>query len=78
MCYQKLYYYYITSSCLSYKSQSYTIICSRMAGVKLQSQEAYEMASRGLVRPEYKNRMDQCVLYSIRSVDWEPPELVIG
>ena len=49
-----------------------------MAGVKLQSQEAYEMASRGLVRPKYKNRMDQCVLYSIRSVDWEPPELVIG
>ncbi|XP_067948891.1 pseudouridylate synthase TRUB2, mitochondrial-like [Watersipora subatra] len=48
-----------------------------MAGVDVQSQEAYELASRGLVRPAPSPSGRRCVLYSIKSVEWKPPELLI-
>lgn len=56
----------------------YDLFPHRIAGVDLMSQEAYEMASRGAVRPDWDSNSSQAVVYSMKLVDWAPPKLTIG
>lgn len=49
-----------------------------MAGLDIQSQEAYDMASTGLLRPPYGSDGTNTVVYSIKSVEWSPPNLTLG
>jgi len=76
LCYNTLYNYklYYNTTLL------YNIIllyCS-LAGVDLQTQEAYELASKGMLRPEYSNTGTQTIIYSVKPVEFSPPELQIG
>lgn len=45
------------------------------AGVDLQSQEAYEMASQGLIRPLSKDT--GCLLYNIKCIHFTPPDFTL-
>lgn len=45
-------------------------------GVNLQSQEAFEMASRGLLRPASTSAPPQ--IYSIRCIDFDRPFFKLG
>lgn len=42
------------------------------------SQDAYELASRGLVRPPYDRHAKQAVIFGIKPVDFEHPNLTLG
>lgn len=55
--------------------QSNIIVCISLTGVDLQSQEAYEIAASGLVRP---TRTDAPVVYSIKCIDMSLPEFTLG
>lgn len=46
-----------------------------MCGVDLQSQAAYELAVKGPLRP---SQSDIPVVYSIKCVEFKPPEFTIG
>jgi len=52
----------------------------RAAGVDIQSQEAYELASQGLLRPVAKGDASTAgpVLYGIRCVQYKPPDFMLG
>ena len=50
----------------------------RLMGVSMNTQEAYELASRGLIRPPYDSEAKQPVVYGIKTVGWEPPNLTLG
>lgn len=45
------------------------------AGVNPNTQEAYELASKGLVRPSYTNRIP--VLYGIKCIEFNPPDFTL-
>lgn len=47
----------------------------RSCGVNMQSQAAYELAVKGLLRPI---RSKVPVIYGIKCVQFEPPEFTIG
>lgn len=48
---------------------------SRLCGVDIQSQAAYELATRGLVRPSNSKTP---LLYGIKCVHFESPDFTIG
>ena len=45
-------------------------------GLNIQSQEAYELASKGLVRPSNKSTPPQ--IYSIRCIEFDRPYFKLG
>ena len=45
------------------------------AGVDVESQEAYELASQGLIRPQEKSPP---LIYSIKCVAFDPPNFTLG
>ncbi|KAK6979521.1 tRNA pseudouridine synthase 2 [Biomphalaria glabrata] len=47
----------------------------RLSGVNPDSQEAYEMASSGIIRPA--ERKTSPVLYSIKCIDFQPPDFTL-
>lgn len=49
-----------------------------MMGIDMKSQRAYELASRGMIRPEYDSKSDQTVIYAIKCVQWDYPTLELG
>lgn len=45
-------------------------------GVNPDSQEAYEMAASGIIRPA--KRDTHPILYSIKCIDFQPPDFTLG
>jgi len=55
-------------------------VCISAAGVDIQSQKAYELACRGLLRPAADSQpaFSGPVLYDIRCVQFKPPDFTLG
>jgi hypothetical protein len=51
------------------------LLLSRYSNLDLQSQEAYEMAVRGVIRPMNKSPM---LITGIRCLRFTPPEFLLG
>lgn len=49
-------------------------IC-RLCGIDIQSQAAYELAVKGLLRPADSNIP---MIYTVKCVDFSPPEFMLG
>ena len=49
---------------------------SSSAGLDLETQEAYEMAAQGLIRP--KTREAGPVIYGFKCIDLSPPHFTLG
>lgn len=52
------------------------IAFSRAAGVNMESQEAYELAQKGLLRPVAKEAGQ--VVYGMRCINFKPPNFTLG
>lgn len=48
---------------------------SRLSGVHIQSQAAYELAVQGLIRPANNNIP---MIYTIKCIDFNSPEFTLG
>lgn len=48
---------------------------TRLCGVDLQSQAAYDLAVQGLIRPSDRKIP---MIYSIKCIDFTPPEFTLG
>jgi hypothetical protein len=59
-----------------YYDQQFELFYCRFAGVHPQSQEAYEMASTGLLKPA--PGINVPLLYGARCVEFTPPNLTMG
>lgn len=51
------------------------IFIYRLCGVDIQSQAAYELAVKGLLRPTDSNIP---MIYTVKCIDFSPPEFMLG
>ena len=49
----------------------------RVCGVDLQSQEAYDLAAGGLLRPRV-NKATYPTIYNIKCIHFQPPDFTLG
>lgn len=52
------------------------VMVYRAAGVDIQSQQAYELAAKGLIRP--KGKESGPIIYGMKCISFNPPEFTLG
>ena len=53
------------------------ILCSA-AGIDLQTQEAYELAAKGLIRAKSVGAESATVIYGMKCIEFDPPHFTLG
>jgi hypothetical protein len=61
---------------LQYDERIYNLLLFRYFGIDLQSQESYDLASRGLLRP--MDNKSPPIIYSIRCLEYRAPYFKLG